>query len=115
MVGWFDEVCVEGGDKVSAGKSKVMILSGGEGLECEVYIDGIHLEHVPEYLGYDLNKLGSDGAECSRKVVSGRKVASTIRSLFNAGNLQPECARVLHKMLLVSILMYGRETMLWKE
>ena len=28
--------------------------------------------------------------------------------------MQLECARVLHKTLLVPVLMYGNETMLWK-
>ena len=53
MVGWFAEVCRRGGLKVNAGKSKVMVLNGEEGLEYEVHIDGIHLEHVLEfkYLG----------------------------------------------------------------
>ena len=31
--------------KVNAGKSKVMVINGEEVLECEVHIDGIHLEH----------------------------------------------------------------------
>ena len=41
------------GLKVNAGKSKVVVLNGEEVLEYEVYIDGIHLEHVSEfkYLG----------------------------------------------------------------
>ena len=39
---------------------------------------------------------------------------STIRSLVNTRGLQLECARVLHKSLLVPTLMYGSETMLWK-
>ena len=36
-----------------AGKSKVMVLGWEEMLECEVYVDGIRLEHVSEfkYLG----------------------------------------------------------------
>ena len=38
MVGRFVEVCRRG---VNAGKSRVMILNGEEGLECEVYVDGI--------------------------------------------------------------------------
>ena len=39
--------------KINAGKSKVMVLNGEEGLECEVHIDRICLEHVSEfkYLG----------------------------------------------------------------
>ena len=39
-----------------------------------------------------LDELGKDGAECSRKVASGRRVAGTIRSLVNDKNLQLECA-----------------------
>ena len=39
--------------KVNADKSKVIITNGEEVLECEVHIDGIHLEHVSKfkYLG----------------------------------------------------------------
>ena len=56
MVEWFAEVCRRRGLKVNAGKSKVMVLNGKEGLECEVYVDGICLEHVSEfkYFGYVL-------------------------------------------------------------
>ena len=62
-----------------------------------------------------MGKLGADGAECSRKVTSGRKVVGAIRSLVNARDLQLECSRVLHETLLVPVLMYGSETMLWRE
>ena len=50
--GSFVEVCRRG-LKVNAGKSKVMVLNGEEGLECEVSVDEIQLEHVSEfkYLG----------------------------------------------------------------
>ena len=41
-MGHFVEVCRRGLE-VNAGKSKVMVLAGGEGLECEVCVDGIHL------------------------------------------------------------------------
>ena len=44
-----------------------------------------------------------------------RRVAGAIRSLFNARDLQLECARVLQESLLVPVLMYSSETMLWKE
>ena len=54
-------------------------------------------------------------AECSRKVVSGRRVTGAIGSLTNARNLQIEYARVFHEALLMPVLMYGSETMLWKE
>ena len=55
------------------------------------------------------------GAECSREVASWRRVADAIRSLVIARDLQLECPRVLHELLLVLILMYGSETMLWKK
>ena len=80
-VGWFTEVCRRG-LKVNAGKSKVMVLNREEGFECEVYVDGIHLQHVSKfkYLGCALDELSTDGAECSRKTASGRRVAGVIRS-----------------------------------
>ena len=43
---------------------------------------------------------------------SGRRVAGAIMSLVNAGDLQLDCARVLHDTLLVPFLMYGSDTML---
>ena len=58
---------------------------------------------------------GTNGAECSRKVASERIVAGAIRSLVNTRDLKLECARVLHETLLVPILLYSSETMLWKE
>ena len=67
MVGWFAEVCRRRGLKVNASKSKVMVLNEDEGLECEVHVNGIHLEHALEfkYLEYVLDESGTDGAECS--------------------------------------------------
>ena len=86
-------------------------MNGEGGLECEVHIDGVHLEHLSKfkYLGCVLDETGTDGAECSRKV------AGTIKSLVNTKDLQIECARVLHETLLVPVLTYGSDTMLWKE
>ena len=97
MLGQFAEVYRRRGPEVNAGKSKMMILNGEEGLECEVHVDGIHLEHVSEfkYLRCVLDKSGTDGAECSRKVAS-RRIAGVIRSLVNATHLQLECAGDLH-------------------
>ena len=48
-MGRFAEVCTRIGLKVNAGKSRVMVLNGEEGLECEVHVDGIRLEHVSEF------------------------------------------------------------------
>ena len=61
------------------------------------------------------DKSGTNAAECSRKVASGRRDAGAIRSLFNARSLQLECGWVLHKSLLVPVLTYDSETMIWKE
>ena len=49
------------------------------------------------------------------KVASRRRVAGVTKSLVNTRDLQLEFARVLHETLLVPVLMYGSETMLWKE
>ena len=48
ILGHFAEVC-RIGLKVNAAKRKVMVLGGGEGLECEVCVDGICLEHESEF------------------------------------------------------------------
>ena len=89
MVGRFAEMCRRRGLKVSAGKSKVMLLNGEKGLKCEVHVDGFRLEHDLEfkYLGYVLDESGRSGAECSRKGVNGMRVADAIRSLVNARDL----------------------------
>ena len=42
MVGLFAEVCRRRGLKVNEGKSKVMVLNGREGLECEVHAGAAH-------------------------------------------------------------------------
>ena len=44
-----------------------------------------------------------------------KRVAGATRSLVNTRDLQLECARVLHETLLIPVLMYFSETMLWKE
>ena len=53
-----------GGLKVNADKSKVMVLGGEEGLECEVWVDGMRVEHVSEfkYLGCVLDESSADEA-----------------------------------------------------
>ena len=63
-------------------------------------------------MGFVLDESGTDGAECSRKVVNGRRVAGTIRSLDNARGLQLESARVLNETFVVPFLfLCGSETM----
>ena len=110
-------MCRRRGLKVNAGKSKVMEMNGEEGLEVEFHVDGIRLEHASElkYLGYVLDEGVTDGVECSRKVASGRRVAGAIRSLVNVRDLQLACARVFHETLLVSVLTYDSETILWRK
>ena len=94
-----------------------MVLNEEEGLECEVHVDGIHLDHVSEfkYLRCILDETDTDGEECSRKVVNGKRDTGATRSLVNVRDLQFEYARFLHETLLIPLLMYGSETMLWKE
>ena len=111
MVTRFAEMCRRR-LKVNADKSKVMVLNGKVGLECEGHVDGIRLEHVSEfkYLVCVLDESSTDGADFSRV-----NVAGAIRSLVNARDLQLECARVLNETLPLPVLMYDNETMLWKE
>ena len=42
-------------------------------------------------------------------------VSGASRSLVNAMGLQLQCTKVLNETLLVPVLMYGSETMIWKE
>ena len=56
-----------------------------------------------------MDESGTDVADCNTKVTSGRKVSGAIRSL------QFENARVLHDALGVCVLLYGSETMIWRE
>ena len=109
MVGRCIEVCRRRGLKVNAGKSKVMVLNGEEGLECEVSVDGVRLEHVSyfKYLGCVLDESGTDELEGSRKMASGSRVADAIRFLVGSRDLQLECARVLHETLFVFVFTYG--------
>ena len=54
------------------GKKKNVERNEREGLECEVYVDGIRLGHVSEfkYSGCVLDEAGTDDTEYSRKVES---------------------------------------------
>ena len=86
-------------------------------MECEVHIDWIRLDHISEfkYLVCVLDESGTDGAECSKRVSSKRRVAGAISSLVNGRDLQLQCARALHETLFIPVLIYSIETMLWKE
>src|SRR5678815_2204866 len=101
LVERFGRVCKRRGLKVNVDKSKVMVVSK-DSPQCEVMLDGEQLEQVPEfkYLGYVLDEKGTEDAECSRKVVNGRKVAGAIKSLVNVKGLSLVCARVLHLSLI---------------
>ena len=52
--------------------------------------------------GFD--ESGTDGAEYSRKVTSGRRMVGDFRSLVNARDLELECVRVLPETLLYLFL-----------
>ena len=97
-------------------KSKVMVI-GKERTPCRIVLDGEQLEQVSEfkYLGYMLDEKGTDDAECSRKVMSGRRVAGAIKSLVNEKCLSLKCTRILHESMLLPVLLDGSETMVWNK
>ena len=113
IVGRYIEVRRRRDLKVNAGKSKVLLLGGEEGLECEVYVKEYVLEF--KYLGFVLDESGTNEAEGSRKVASGWRVTGVIKSLLNARSLQFGCAKVLQESFLVPVLTYGSETVIWRE
>src|SRR5678815_232284 len=84
---------------------------------CEVMLDSEQLEQVSEfkYLGYMLDEKGTDDEEGSRKVVNDRKVDGAIKSLVDVKGLSLECTRVLHECMLLPVLMYSSETMVWNK
>ena len=75
----------------------------------------MQFEHASKfkYLGCVLDEVSTDEVESRRKVASGRRIAGAIRSLINSMGLQFESDRVLHESLLVPVLKYGSETMIW--
>ena len=77
----------------------------------------IRLEHVSQfkYLACFLDESGTNEVEYSRQVASGIRIVIAVRYLGNARSLQLECARVLHESLLVPVLMYGSESMIWRK
>ena len=93
MVGWYVQVCRRSRLKFNVVKNKLRVLGGEDGLECEVYVDEMQLEHALEfkYLGCVLNESGKDKAEFRKKVVSGRRVQSAIRSLGYSLRLLESC------------------------
>src|SRR5678816_226342 len=108
LVERFGRVCKRRGLRVNVYKSKVMVVSE-DNPQCEVMLDDEQLEQVSDfkYLGYMLDEKGTDDAECSRKVVNGRKVAGAIKSLVNVKGLSLKCARVSHEGILLPVLLYG--------
>ena len=61
MVGRFPEVCRRG-LRVDAGKSKVMVMNGEEGMEREVHVDFRACSKF-KYLGRVLDESGTDGVD----------------------------------------------------
>ena len=62
-----------------------------------------------------MNDILDDIVEFSRKVASGRKVAGAIRSMVNVRSQQLKFARVMPETLLLPVLLYSSETMVWRE
>src|SRR5678815_4220734 len=62
-----------------------------------------------------LDEKGTDDAECSKKVVNFRKVAGAIKPLVDVKRLSLECARVLCEGMLLPVLVYSSETMVWNK
>ena len=56
---------------------------------------------------------GKDEEECRKKMGIGLHVL--LGFLDNVRGLQLECARVLHELLLVSVFMYGSDTLIRRE
>ena len=73
-------------------------------------MDGTQLVHVLFWM----NQI-QYGAKCRRKVVNGRKVVGSIKSLVNGAYLHFECVRMLHDGSLGSVLLYGSKTLIWRE
>ena len=48
-------------------------------------------------------------------VPSGKKVECAIWYVVNSWSLQVECARMLHEALLVPLLLYSSERIIWRE
>ena len=61
-----------------------------------------------------MDQSGTYKADYHRKVASGIRGAGAVKYLPNARSLQFECARLLHASLLVPVLTYDSETMVWK-
>ena len=110
-MGRFFEVCKRRGLKINTGKRRVMVQNGEEGLECQVHVDGIHLEHISEFIYFGCVLDESDTGEAEYR----RNVRGAIRSLVNARDLELQCATVLLETLVIPVLIDERETMLWKE
>jgi hypothetical protein len=116
LVKEFNRVCKRRGLAINVGKSKVMVMNGVD-VQCHVEVDGVQLEQVSEfkYLGYMIENKGGDDAECDRKVSNGRRVAGAITTMGNAKNLNLECLKRLHECMLVPVLMFGSEVMVWSQ
>ena len=75
MVVHFVKVCRRRGLKLNdAGKKKAMVLNGEEGLECEVCVGGIRLDHISEfiYLGCILSNEVQMTQNVVRRLLVGR-------------------------------------------
>ena len=80
-------------------------------------MNGVLLEQVSEfkYLRGVLNDCGTDESDCNNRVVKERQISGAVRSLVNERCLNMKCAKVLHEKLVVPVLIYGSECMVWKS
>lgn len=61
----------------------------------------------------------TDYADIESKVMQDRKIVCEIRAIMNTNGWSWECVRLLHESVLIplslSTLVYGSETLVWKE
>ena len=103
LVERFVEVCKRRILHVNVDQRYVMVLDGEEGLICKNFVNQF------KYLQCVEDERGTDVAECLRKV------EGIIRSLVNDINLQPEFVSVFHEAILILVVLYGSETVAWRE
>ena len=83
------------------------MFGGKEGSIYKGFVDVTRLEHASEfkYIGCDLDKSGSGSAKSCWKFAN----------MVSAKRLQLECAKVLHEALLLTVSLYGSETMVKRD
>ena len=108
----FVEVCRIRGLKINAGKSRVTVLNREDGLECEVSVDGVRLDHGSKfkYTRCVLNESGTEEADFSRKEAIRRRVAGAIWLMIEVCSLSVlrSCTRHCSCLILCMVVrQYG--------